>query len=111
MFIDVHTHNKLPIKNSIYNVTLGIDDTDRKGWFSMGIHPWDLKDFESSISILHLDLKKNNPNFIFIGECGLDKVIDADFELQRKVFLLQVELSEKYMKPLIIHHGMVKIAK
>ena len=42
-------------------------------------------------------------NFLAIGECGLDRVCDADFELQKKVFIKQIELSERIAKPLIIH--------
>ena len=38
-----------------------------------------------------------------IGECGLDRACDSDFELQREVFIKQIELSEQYYKPLIIH--------
>ena len=38
-----------------------------------------------------------------IGECGLDRACDSDFELQREVFIKQIELSEQYHKPLIIH--------
>ena len=40
---------------------------------------------------------------IAIGECGLDRACDSDFELQREVFIKQIELSEQYHKPLIIH--------
>lgn len=38
-----------------------------------------------------------------IGECGLDRACDSDFELQREVFIKHIELSEQYHKPLIIH--------
>ena len=38
-----------------------------------------------------------------IGECGLDRACDSDFELQREVFIKQIELSEQYHKPMIIH--------
>ena len=38
-----------------------------------------------------------------LGECGLDKITASDFELQKEVFKKQIQLSEKYKKPLIIH--------
>jgi TatD DNase family protein len=38
-----------------------------------------------------------------LGECGLDKVAETDFELQKSVFRKQLALSEKYKKPVIIH--------
>ena len=33
----------------------------------------------------------------------MDKLIAVDFELQKEVFKKQIQLSEKYKKPLIIH--------
>ncbi|HEX2977163.1 MAG TPA: TatD family hydrolase, partial [Bacteroidales bacterium] len=45
----------------------------------------------------------NNPLVIAIGEAGFDKLKGPSFELQRKVFRMQVELSESLKKPLIIH--------
>ena len=42
-------------------------------------------------------------NFLAIGECGLDRVCDVDFEIQKEVFIKQIELSERIAKPLIIH--------
>ena len=40
---------------------------------------------------------------IFIGECGLDKRVDKDFEEQMRVFKAQVFMAEEVQKPLIIH--------
>ena len=38
-----------------------------------------------------------------IGECGLDRAGAGRFEIQKDVFKKQIELSEQYSKPLIIH--------
>ena len=38
-----------------------------------------------------------------VGEAGLDKLTAAPMELQVRMFEKQVELSEKYRLPLIIH--------
>jgi len=40
---------------------------------------------------------------IFIGECGLDKKSETDFEEQKRVFEAQAFIAEEYKKPLIIH--------
>ena len=51
------------------------------------------------------DLKKHltDSRIVLIGECGLDKHSEASLEKQLQVFKLQIELSEKLCKPLIIH--------
>lgn len=38
-----------------------------------------------------------------IGECGLDKYSQVDFDIQKQYFIKQIELSELTHKPLIIH--------
>jgi TatD DNase family protein len=40
---------------------------------------------------------------IAIGECGLDRLISTDFEIQKSVFRKQIDIAEKLQKPLIIH--------
>ncbi len=42
-------------------------------------------------------------NLIAIGETGLDKVCSADYEIQKRVFELQLEFANSHNKPLIIH--------
>ena len=42
-------------------------------------------------------------NCLAIGECGLDKVIDIDLKLQKKVFISQLDIAVKFQKPVIIH--------
>jgi TatD DNase family protein len=69
-------------------------------YFSIGIHPWD-----ADLQTLLSEFEKifQHPNCLAIGECGLDKVIDTDIEIQKKVFQSQLELAVKYQKPVIIH--------
>ena len=38
-----------------------------------------------------------------IGECGLDKIKDTDFELQQRVFHEQILIANHVQKPLIVH--------
>ena len=38
-----------------------------------------------------------------IGECGLDKYSQVDFDIQKQYFIKQIKLSELTHKPLIIH--------
>jgi len=76
-------------------------------YFAIGVHPYDADNFES------LDFEKyiEHDKCIAIGECGLDyfrlEGSDEDKlkekELQKKVFISQINLAKKYKKPLIIH--------
>lgn len=64
-----------------------------------GLHPWD-----SEIEFIKLfDKVKSFKNLYAIGECGLDKNIPTPLEIQKNVFIHQIEISEKINKPLIIH--------
>jgi TatD DNase family protein len=70
-------------------------------YFSSGIHPWYLDNWE--IKVESLLQKVRDPKVIAIGECGLDTYSDFPKDLQKKVFCLQVEYSETFKKPMIIH--------
>ncbi len=46
----------------------------------------------------------SHPKTVAWGECGLDYYYDlSDRELQRKVFVKQMQLAVKYKKPLVVH--------
>ena len=163
-YVNIHTHNTIDDKEiiSIRNIDVdNIANVDVSRFYSVGIHPWNLKgqqstdngqqspfletenlktsEFErsqgrmdagsqsykahSSQPIAHStnnsqvfrfsDSQIQNISQVFsfsdsqiliaIGECGLDRACDSDFELQREVFIKQIELSEQYHKPMIIH--------
>ncbi len=63
-----------------------------------GIHPQEISD---DINLLEELVK--NPSLIAIGECGLEFVEEVDKEKQIFYFRKQIELAQKYHKPLIIH--------
>jgi len=65
---------------------------------AVGIHPQEIAD---DINLLE-DLA-NNSNLVAIGECGLEFVGQVDKEKQELYFRKQIELAQKYKKPLIIH--------
>lgn len=103
-YVDVHTHqlnrsiNSISIKN--YFPT-DVFETD--SYYSAGIHPWflDINSIENDLFLIENQLK--NQNCIAIGECGLDRMCKTDFEIQKIVFTQQLQLANKYQKPVIIH--------
>lgn len=71
---------------------------------TVGLHPTELDDYSDDFFLYLEDLIKSNKNIVGIGECGLDYYWDTSKkDLQKKVFLKQIELSLKYDLPLVIH--------
>ncbi len=129
-FIDFHTHTqfnkKSYQKNMIFfqNLTqLDFSLFQTETWhaekaldtgggavsrfFSVGLHPYFLTEnnFEKNVEILeyflnHTDYKQK---IGFVGEAGLDKLRGPSLQFQAKAFEKQIELAEKFQKPLVIH--------
>ena len=102
-FFDIHTHKKASSKNIFSIENKYPNDTDFTNPFSIGIHPWFIKQENVAEELLSIEEKLKDKNCFALGECGLDKISAIDFELQKEVFKKQIQLSEKYQKPLIIH--------
>jgi TatD DNase family protein len=94
-FPDVHTHFLTGNPYAILNANSSINS-----FHSRGIHPWFVN---KNIPLEKLEFDLQHPKCIALGEIGLDKICSVDFKLQRKLFIQQIELSEKYNLPVIIH--------
>ncbi|MDD2760535.1 MAG: TatD family hydrolase [Methylomonas sp.] len=73
------------------------------GYFSLGLHPWFLQSQDLAAALQILEAYCEHPKLLAIGECGLDKCIATPLALQSEVFQHQIELAERWRKPLIIH--------
>jgi TatD DNase family protein len=112
-YVNIHTHYNNHIGNNEFVEIQNIDvdnivNVDVSHFYSIGIHPWNLKSQNLKISETQKlgDLESQclgDLNIKAIGECGLDRVCDVDFEIQKEVFIKQLKLSEQIAKPLIIH--------
>ena len=70
---------------------------------SVGIHPQDvITNYELQITNLE-ELLVENKSVIAIGECGLEFTEGVDNKLQEQLFRGQIDLAQKYKKPLIVH--------
>lgn len=98
-YFDFH-HHKINISNGIYNLELF--QRVPEVLFSVGIHP---KDIDENNFIQQIEWLKAsiNENCFAIGECGLDSMVEANSEIQNKVFLEQINIANEFKKPLIIH--------
>lgn len=70
----------------------------------IGIYPEEARNFTEQ-TLLHIEqIIKNNPKIIGIGEIGLDYYWDKTFkEIQKEVFIKQIELANQMNLPLNIH--------
>lgn len=101
MFINIHTHKEL-LDAKVELVSLHKPDAKKPYLYSFGIHPWKIgKDVNEILQ--EMDTISRNRRCIAIGECGLDKLIDVDFDLQQKIFCEQIQIANEVEKPLIIH--------
>lgn len=109
MYIDIHTHNRTeePGVKKIIHIDvpgyLNCCGFDLRNNFSLGIHPWKINAQLLSQDLRFLEENARYDSIKAIGECGLDKLVSTDWELQVKTFQSQIVISEKTGKPLLIH--------
>ncbi|MCY7292838.1 MAG: TatD family hydrolase [Ferruginibacter sp.] len=105
MLINIHSHHHALNNNQwvIQNLFEYFEEVENIGNYSIGLHPWYLKQrkWEDEFETLK---KYADTNFVVaLGECGLDKSCTTDFSLQKEVFSAHITLANKLNKPLIIH--------
>lgn len=70
---------------------------------SCGISPNDIEDY-SEENLLKIEEMAKNPKIVAIGEIGLDYHWNKENkEEQKELFIKQIEIANKYNKPIIIH--------
>lgn len=70
----------------------------------VGVFPEEVKDFSDKTLSDMEEIIKSNPKIIGIGEIGLDYYWDKSFkELQKEVFIKQIEFANQINLPLNIH--------
>lgn len=93
-FVDIHTHfsgKGIRVVNT--------NEPEVGGMYSMGIHP--LRVDRNQLCRIEYFAKRGM--IAAIGEAGLDRNSSYSMEDQAEVFELQVEISERYGLPIIIH--------
>ncbi|MGO1817524.1 MAG: TatD family hydrolase [Sphingobacterium sp.] len=104
MLINIHTHHPREPDDdsfSLPNFIVSKDDFLRTP-YSAGIHPWYIADHvEQQLQILEEHLHRQE--VLAVGECGLDKVTSTPWDQQTFTFETQIQLANKYNKPIIVH--------
>lgn len=110
-YYDIHTHQIPFSSETVVSIfSMEVEQACKSilpagaTWFSAGIHPWK-KTPPALLPTLTEALKNllENPQLAALGECGLDRCTGQALNDQIRVFESQIELSERFEKPLIIH--------
>jgi len=124
MIYDVHTHldffkekelekimkNSKEVKLIISNSTnlksfeknLEISKKYPQVKIAIGLYPEENNKL-SDLNILEEFLRIHKKNILALGEIGLDKTEKLDFEIQKELFISQLNIARKYNLPAIIH--------
>ena len=102
MFINTHTHSQV-YDAKIELVNLKLDALDKPNYYSYGLHPLYLEKETCYEQLETLRRVAYEKRCLAIGECGLDKLSQVDFDLQEELFIEQIKLANLIGKPLIIH--------
>jgi len=106
-YIDIHTHQKGNSENVFLLHDVSPEEFKRESAktrhrFSVGIHPWYIDStVEEKIKILKQIAADSS--VLAIGETGLDKRCNVNFDTQKEVFKSQISIAKEVGKPLIIH--------
>ena len=104
MYYNIHTHKFSDNEEIVELVNQFPDEVDSNlPFFSVGIHPWYLDENQLGEQLELIEKYVHLSNCKAIGECGLDKRIETSIEIQKKVFIPQLLLAEKYKKPVVLH--------
>lgn len=104
MKYNVHTHKASGDPEVLEIVNQYPDEWDASAaFYSIGIHPWYIKENRLEHDLRIIAEKLQTDNCLALGECGLDKRIETDWNKQLSVFKRQLELVQKQPKPVILH--------
>lgn len=104
MKINLHSHHREKASNELVIVNqYPIEFCPDISSCSVGIHPWFVCQNEIDEQLLLMQSLALHENCLFIGEIGLDKAIQVDFELQKYALKQQLILAKKVNKPVILH--------
>lgn len=103
-YFNFHTHHFTNQSDVLELVNQYPKDFDSSiAFYSIGIHPWYIDENRLHNDLKIIEEKLQFDNCLAIGECGLDKRIEIPLELQISVFEKQLELAQKFKKPVVIH--------
>ena len=105
-YINLHTHRKPQLAHERVLRNAFVPRVERikeiQYGLSCGIHPWLIKtDWKEQVE--RLEALATLPQVLAIGECGLDRVKGAEWNMQCEVLEAHILLANRCNKPLILH--------
>jgi TatD DNase family protein len=101
--IHTHTVTSLNAEATILNRLSNFDSIPETGFYSVGLHPWYLDERSAEVEFEKMNTAALLKNVLAVGECGLDKACNTDWQLQKKWFEAQISLAIRLGKPMIVH--------
>jgi TatD DNase family protein len=98
---DLHTHHHTH-ERAIFNRIFGQKHPET-ALYSAGLHPWYLTENTFDAAQQWLLQQTAQPQCVAVGEAGLDKICDTDWDLQLRAFEVCIETAISLKKPLVIH--------
>lgn len=110
-YYNIHTHHPCLDAEVVSIQNIRVQDASLgggmpvldQGYYSVGIHPWDVTAQRKSLQFEYLFEIAHLPQVLAIGEAGLDKKQLTPLAFQQTIFELQIKLAETVQKPLLIH--------
>jgi TatD DNase family protein len=101
-FINIHTHQPSKEGISIFNMSLS-EVWSNHQYASFGFHPWEIGKMNENEVLKKLKALCLEKKIIAVGEIGLDRAINTPLEIQKEIFIKQLELANEFSLPVIIH--------
>lgn len=104
-YIDIHSHTRT-VEDDVFTLNnILVNENENiisEKFYSVGIHPWYINEFGFDDYCKKFESYFKYPNFIAVGEIGLDK-LRPNFEMQQKLFEKQLLFAQENNFPVIIH--------
>lgn len=101
-YINIHAHHEFPGDNlTLFCLYDHFEKAETGLICSLGLHPWYLANATADSETIRKYISL--PNVLAVGETGLDKLTETDWDWQVKWLIWQIDLANTVNKPLIIH--------
>lgn len=100
---DIHSHGIEDMASAIINIGTDACLLRNDGFFSAGIHPWNVNPDSLEQDLQRLGIMLENPRTVAVGECGMDSLKGPELGIQEHAFVAQALLAEEKGLPMILH--------
>lgn len=100
---DIHSHGIEDMASAIINIGTDACLLRNDGFFSAGIHPWNVNPDSLEQDLQRLGIMLENPRAVAVGECGMDSLKGPELGIQEHAFVAQALLAEEKGLPMILH--------